>query len=79
MLVGAAVSVTLGGAAGVTVTVTDFETLPPAPVHVSVYVPVVFNPVNPSEPDVALAPLHTPDAAHDVLFVLVHARVDDAL
>lgn len=71
---GTALKVTVG--AGVdTVMVVLWLAVPPAPVHAKVYVPLLVRLVRLNVPEVALAPLHAPDAAHDVTFVLVQLSV----
>jgi hypothetical protein len=61
----------VGGGAAVTVTVADCEALPPAPVQLSVNPLVVVNIPVDSEPLVALAPDHPPEAMQ------LSAPVDD--
>ena len=61
--VGTAEIVTVGG--GTTVTVVDFDALPPVPVHVRVYVEVEVG-FTTCEPESALAPDHAPLAEQDV-------------
>jgi hypothetical protein len=68
---GLAEIVTVGAGGGVTVTVTDCAALPPAPVHVSVKVPVLVKIPVVCVPLVALTPVHAPEA------VQVAASVDD--
>ena len=71
MVCGLAEIVTVGAGGGVTVTVTACEALPPAPVQVSVKVPVLVKAPVDCVPLVALAPVHAPEA------VQVAASVDD--
>jgi hypothetical protein len=68
-----------GALAAVTVTVVDAEALPPAPVHVSVYVtvPAVLG-VRVLEPLAGMTPDQAPDPVHGVaplVFVLDHVSV----
>lgn len=61
--VGAAAMETVGSGGptgGETVTVTDCEALPPAPVQVSRYAAVAVSPVSGSDPASALAPVQPP-------------------
>lgn len=72
---GLAVSDTVGAAGGFTITVKDFVTAPPAPVHVSEK--LAFEPSAPvdSDPVVGFDPLHAPDALHVVALVAVQLNV----
>ncbi|MFN3564557.1 MAG: hypothetical protein ACK4V1_01035 [Burkholderiaceae bacterium] len=72
---GLAVSDTVGAVGGFTITVTDFVTAPPAPVHVSEK--LAFEPSAPvdSEPVVGFEPLHAPEALHIVALVAVQLSV----
>jgi len=80
---GLALSVTLGGGAGCTVTVIDCAVVPPGPVHDSVYVPVVVSNVRVCELAVALFPFHAlptgPLPEHDTASVAVQVSVLDSL
>src|SRR5207342_1703472 len=71
MVCGLAVIVTVGAAA--TVTVADWEALPPLPVQVSANVPVLTKMPVDCVPLVALAPAHVPDAVQ--LSALVEDQV----
>lgn len=73
---GDAVMVTLGDGSAETVTVVLCSALPPAPVHVSVYVVFAVGETD-CVPEVALEPVHPPRAVQLVLFVVLHERVDD--
>jgi hypothetical protein len=74
-VLGAAARVT-DGAGVVTETVADCAALPPAPLHVSVYVaPVLSAPVD-DEPLVALLPDQAPEAVHEVALVAVQLTVE---
>lgn len=73
---GVAVMVTLGDGSAETVTIVLCDALPPAPVHVSVYVVLLLG-VTDCVPEVALVPVHPPLAVQLVLFVVLHERVDD--
>jgi hypothetical protein len=65
-----------GNGAAFTVTVVEADMLPPAPVHVSVYVVVpVAEGVSAVEPLIAWLPDHAPDAVHEVAFVELHVSV----
>ena len=75
-LAGAAASVRVGAPTIDTVVVC--AALPPAPVHVSVYVAFAVNAPVDSVPDVAFDPDHAPLAVQDVAFALDHVRVDAA-
>lgn len=75
MLVGFAVKVTLGA----TLTSTDCVAEPPAPVHISVKVPELVRLLRVSLPDVALVPVHAPDAVHVVALVLDQLSVVEPL
>jgi hypothetical protein len=81
--VGAAVNVTVGAAGAFTVTDTDAEIVPPAPVQPNVYVCVPVVPgVADCDPLVAFAPVQSlsageDDAVHDVALVLDHVKVAD--
>jgi len=74
-LVGAALSVTDGQ--GITVPLTRFATVPPSPLqvsHRSTQAPAVNGPTL-AVPDVALAPVHPPLAAHVFAYVVVQFTV----
>jgi hypothetical protein len=76
MLVGFAVSVTVGGADELTVTVAEAGAdVPPVPLQVSVYVVVAVG-ETPSVPLVASAPVQPPEAVHEVAFVLDQVSVE---
>lgn len=64
---------------GCTVTVTDRTTLPPAPLHVSVYIPVLVNASSVCMPLVVFVPLHALLAAQVVASVLDQVNVVDSL
>ncbi len=70
MLVGDALNDNVG--AVITVTEAFLATEPPLPVHVSVYVCAALNAPVLCVPDVALLPLHPPDAVQLIAFVAVH-------
>lgn len=72
---GLAVSDTVGAAGGFTITVTDFVTAPPAPVHVSEKLAFELSAPVDSEPVVGLDPLHAPDALQVVALVAVQLNV----
>ena len=76
MLDGTTEIVTVGAAGVFTVSVAEALSLPPLPVHVSVYasVPAAAG-VSDCVPLVASAPLHAPLAVHDVAFVDDQVRV----
>jgi len=78
-LVGSALSdsVGAGGGGGVlcTETVTDCDAVPPAPLHESENVLLAVSGPVVSEPAVALAPDHAPDARHEVASLDVHVSV----
>ena len=63
----------------VTVTITDFVALPPAPVHVSVYVEVTagFTTCVPCVSDIALFPDQVPEAVQDVALVENHVSITE--
>lgn len=66
-----------GGDGGVTVTVTDWAAVPPGPVQVNANdVLAVSTPVD-AEPEVALLPLHPPDAVQAVALVDDQLSVDE--
>ncbi len=69
-LVGDALNDNVGAAT--TVTEAFFATEPPLPVHVSVYVLAALSVPVLCAPEVALLPLHPPDAVQLVAFVAVH-------
>jgi hypothetical protein len=71
--VGLAVSVTVG--VGTTVTVTDWLSLPPLPVHESVYVVVADSAGVACVPFVALAPVQPPEAMQLVAFVELQVSI----
>ncbi len=75
-VVGLAVSVSVGAAAGAsTVTMIDRVAVPPSPVHDNVKVLVdVRVPVD-CEPDVVLSPDQAPEAVHESAFVELHVKV----
>jgi hypothetical protein len=74
---GVAVRLSVGaGVTGVTVTVALRDAVPPAPVHAMVNVTVCARAAVACDPEVALAPVHPPDAVHDVAFVDDHVSVD---
>ena len=74
---GAAVSVTVGGdVADVTVTLTLRVVVPPAPVQAMVNVVDCESADVVCEPEVALAPLHPPEAVHVDALVADHDNVD---
>ena len=75
--VGEAEKVTVGIGAGVTDTVADWDALPPAPVHVSVYVVVAVG-ATLCVPLTALVPVQPPEAVHAVALVLLQVSVEDA-
>ena len=60
----------------VTLTVTDFETLPPAPLHVRVYVVLAAGETL-CVPDTAFAPVQPFDAVQEVAFVADQVSVED--
>ena len=63
---------TVGGSAGVTLTITNCDT----PEQVSVKVVAALNPVRVSLPAVSLVPDHVPpEAVHEVALVLLHVKV----
>lgn len=57
----------------------DRAALPPAPVHVNVYVPEVVSAFSVELPDIAFAPDHAPEAVHELASVLNHVSVDEPL
>ena len=69
---GFAVKVTFGAAAVVTVTLAVFAVEPPAPVQVSVKFEFAVRAAVVCDPDIALVPLHAPDAVQLVAFVALH-------
>ena len=74
---GVAVSTTVGaGVAGVTFTLTLRVVVPPAPVQASVNVVDCESADVFSEPEIALAPLHPPEAVHVDALVADHDKVD---
>jgi hypothetical protein len=75
MLLGDAVSVTVGACAIVTVAVCDAE--PPVPEQLSVYVPLADRAPVLCVPDVALVPVQLPDAVQLVAFVELQVNVDE--
>lgn len=72
---GLALNEIVGTNGGVTVTVTDLETSPPAPEQASEKVLVTESAPVDVEPDVALLPDHAPEAVHKVAFVELHVNV----
>jgi hypothetical protein len=74
MLVGLALSATLGGVAE-TVTVTDWDAEPPTPLHARVNPVVVARAEVLCEPLVALLPVQPPEAVQDVAFVEDQVKV----
>ena len=76
-VVGVAVSVIDGAAAGVTVTATDCVADPPAPVQISVKVELAVSPLRGSEPLTALDPLQPPLAVQLVAFDELQVSVVD--
>lgn len=70
MLVGDAVSVTVGAGFEVTVTATDRLILPPAPLQARAKLELVVSALVVNDPDVALVPVHAPDAVQAVAFVV---------
>ena len=76
MLIGDAVSVTVGACAIVTVAVCDVE--PPVPEQLSVYVPLADSAPVLCVPDVAWVPVQLPDAVQLVAFVELHVNVDES-
>jgi hypothetical protein len=76
-VVGEALRDTLGAGAE-TVTVAVCEAVPPAPVHVSVYLVVAVNAAVARVPLVASAPAQPPDPVQAVAFVEDHVRVEIA-
>lgn len=72
---GLALKDTVGSNGGVTVTMTDFETWPPAPEQASEKVLLAESVPVDSEPDVALLPDHPPEAVHKVALVELHVNV----
>jgi hypothetical protein len=64
-----------GALGGVTVTVTDCDAVPPAPVHDRVYVVVEVSPDRASEPETALLPFQPPEAVQLVALVAVQLSV----
>ena len=74
-VLGLAVSVRVG-CGGFTDTVTDCEALPPAPVHISVYVALAVNAPVETEPPSVWIPFQAPVAAHEV--ALLEAQVSVA-
>jgi len=64
--------------AGNSVTETDWFTVPPAPVQLSVYVAFALNAPVGCEPDVARLPLQAPDAVQLVAFVVLQVNCDAA-
>jgi hypothetical protein len=79
MLLGVAVSATVGVGGGVTVTVTDCAALPPGPVQVSVNRALAVSVPVGAEPLGALAPLHPPLAVQASASVDDQDRVDEPL
>jgi hypothetical protein len=71
---GVALSVTLGAAG--TVTVADRDTVPPVPVHVSVYVVVAPIEVRTSLPPSGLLPLQPPEAEQLPAFAVDQVSVE---
>ena len=67
----------LGGVVMPTETVALCVAVPPAPIHVSVYVPIVVRFVSVCVPEVALVPDHAPDAVQEVALVPLHVSVDE--
>jgi hypothetical protein len=64
--------------AGLTWTVTDLEADPPAPVQFNVKLVVVPRPAIVSVPLTGRAPLHPPEAVHELALVTDHASAVDA-
>lgn len=64
-----------GALGGVTVTVTDCDAVPPAPLHDNVYVAVEASPDRASEPDRALLPVQPPEAVQLAALVAVQLSV----
>lgn len=64
-----------GGGALCTTTVTDCEAVPPTPLHESENVLLAVSGPVVSEPAVAFAPDHAPDATHEVASFDVHVSV----
>jgi hypothetical protein len=73
--VGLAVSETVG-AGGITVTVADALAVPPSPVHARVNVLVIVSTPLDWLPEIALLPVHAPEATQDVASVEDQARVE---
>lgn len=74
---GVAVRLSVGaGVTGVTVTVAFPVAVPPGPEHASENVTVFARAPVACDPDVALVPVHPPDAVHAVAFVDDHDKVD---
>ena len=75
MLVGDAVSVTVGSGAIVTVAVCEAE--PPVPEHVNVKLPLAASAPVLCEPEVAFVPVQLPDAVQLDAFVELHVKVEE--
>ena len=75
-LVGFALKVTVGGAE--TVTVADCDAVPPAPLQLRVNFVVALSAAVTCEPVVAWAPLHPPEALHEVAFADDQVNVEVA-
>jgi len=78
--VGKALSVTVGAAGGgglpFTVTVADCPAAPPAPVHVRLNVELALMMGDCSEPAIAFAPAHAPEALQPVAFCEFHVSAE---
>jgi hypothetical protein len=73
---GFADSETTGAACETTLTVVDFDLVPPLPVHDNLNVLLLARGPVDCEPLVALLPDHAPEAVQLVAFVLLHASVE---
>lgn len=76
--VGFALTASVGaGVTGVTLTVTVWVAVPPAPVQLSVYEVLAVSPLRTSDPVVPLAPLQPPVAVQLLAFVVDQFSVED--
>ena len=69
-------NVKTGAAFTLTMTVTDFCAVPPAPVQLSVNVPFELSAAVCSVPDTALLPAHAPEAVHPVALLADQLSVE---
>ena len=75
IVLGSALKLTVTFRFALTLTVAVCATVPPAPLHVRVYVEALISTPVDCEPVTALAPDQAPEAAHEVAFVDDHVSI----